>query len=211
MKYLGEGYYYRVYEVEPDRVFKKLQPYWFSFKKIFKYTRENGNSITEALIRSHTARLREIKALKSIKEKLSKIPHAIFANPLFVKGLNYSQDKVIIVADILEKNSFNTNKNIIDQYIEFQKVLWSYQMHDKTYKLQPNYGLNRNEKLVCIDFGEFAYTKEEALKSINRQKWLTRNTYKNWTDIELKNYYTECMKRLMTKKNLNNYWGRVPI
>ena len=208
MKYLGEGYYYRVYELKPNRVYKKLQPYWFSFKKIFIYTREKGKPVSEALIGAHRARLREIKALKSIKEKLSRIPHEIFANPVFVKGLDYSQDKVVVVADILDKNSFDENKKIIDHYIEFQKLLWSYQMHDKTYKLQQNYGLNRNEKLVCIDFGEFAYTKEEALKSINGEKWLARNTYKNWPDIELKNYYTECMKKLMTKKNLNNYWGR---
>ncbi len=210
MKYLGEGYYYRVYEGGPDRVFKKLQPYWFSFKKIFNYIRKNGKSISGALFGAHRARLREIKALKSIKEKLSRIPHEIFANPVFIKNLNYSQDKVVIVADILEKNSLKENKKIIDQYIEFQKILWSYQMHDKTYKLQPNYGINRNGQLVCIDFGEFAYTKEEALKSINGQKWLARGTYKNWPDIELKNYYTKCMKRLMSKESLNNYWGSAP-
>ena len=193
----------------PIECVKKLQPYWFSFKKIFIYTREKGKSVSKALIDAHKARLREIKTLKSIKEKLKKIPQEIFAHPVFFKGLDYSQDKVVVVADILEKNSFDTKKNIIDYYIEFQKLLWSYQMHDKTYKLQQNYGLNQNGELVCIDFGEFAYTQEEALESINGQKWLARNTYKKWTDIELKNYYTECMKKLMTKENLNNYWGRV--
>ena len=53
---------------------------------------------------------------------------------------------------------------IRDRYIEFQKTLWSYGMHDTTFKLQPNYGLDKSDKLVCIDFGEFVYTKGAALK-----------------------------------------------
>lgn len=208
MKYLGEGYYYKVYELGSNRVYKKLQPYWFSFKKIFNYTRKNGKPVSETIIGAHRARLRETKNLKSILKKLKRIPQEIFAYPVFVKGLNYSQDKVTIVADILNKNNFDTNKKIIDQYIAFQKILWSHQMHDKTYKFQQNYGLNKNGQLVCIDFGEFVYTKEEALKSINGQKWLARATYKNWADKELKNYYTESMKKLMIRKNLNNHWAK---
>ena len=211
MNYLDEGYYYRVYELDENRVFKKFQPYWFSFRKIFAYNRKHGQTFFKALIGAHKARLREANALKSIKEKLKEIPTALFANPAFADNLDYSQDKVAIVDDLLAKNDFEQNKKIIDQYIEFQKILWSYGMHDKTYKLQPNYGVDKNGQLVCIDFGEFAFTKEEALKNIQGKKRLARNTYKNWSDQPLKDYYTRCMEEVMKEEVLNQCWGSLSI
>jgi hypothetical protein len=209
MLYIGEGYYYKVYALESGRVIKKLQPYWFSFRKIFFYTRTNGKPFFKALIGAHKARLKEMKALQTIKEKINMVPREMFANAMFLQDLDYSQDRVTIINDLMEKNTFAQNKKIIDQYIAFQKALWSYGMHDKTYKLQVNYGLDRRGRLVCVDFGEFVYTQEEAIKSIIDKRWLARNTYKHWNDARLKKYYTDCMENVMRKEILKEYWNKV--
>ncbi len=207
MKYIGEGYYYKVYEVKPGRVFKKLQPYWFSFTKIYQYSRNAGVSVVSALLGAHRGRVREVKALQAIRAKLHTVPNALFAHAAFVRGLDYTQDLVTVVSDVLESNTFEANKDIIDQYVAFQKTLWSYGMHDTTFKLQPNYGVNGNGQLVCVDFGEFVYTKEAALKSIAGKKWLSRGTYKKWDDIPLKEYYTQRMAELMNEEVLDACWG----
>lgn len=206
-KYLGEGFYYKVYELDENRVFKRLQPYWFSFKKIYAYKRRAGDSFSSSIIGAHRSRKKEELALQTIKQKLSKVPGSLFANPIFESGLNYSQDIAKVVADAFGQNSDSANEDIINQYIEFQKTLWSYGMHDTTFKLQPNYGIDKNGKLVCIDFGEFVYTKEAALKSVNGKRWTKRGSYKNWPDSHIKDYYTRMMDENINEFNLNKYWN----
>ena len=77
-----------------------------------------------------------------------------------------------------------------------------------THKLQTNYGIDAQGNVVCIDFGEFVFTGKKALEKILKKKWFSRQSYKNWKDLELKNYYTERMAAEMTEENLNNAWGK---
>lgn len=210
MKYIGEGYYYRVYEFDDNRVFKKLQSYWFSFKKIYSLTRgKTGSSFIKSITIAHKSAVAERKLLSAMKEKqFFGAPASLFANPSFVGNtLNYTQDKVVIMEDYFLSNNLDENKKAIDGYIEFQKKLWSYGLHDTTYKLQTNYGIDARGSVACIDFGEFVFTKEKALESILKKKWLSRQSYKNWKDLELKNYYTERMFAEMTEENLNRLWA----
>lgn len=207
-KYLGEGYYYKVCELGTDRVFKEFQPYWFSFKKIFNYKREAGASLIDALLGAHRSRKKEELALLAIKRKLDTIPKQFFANPQFINHLNYIQDRVRVVERIFKKANFETCKDIIDQYANLQKMLWSYGIHDTTYKLQPNYGMTNDNKLICLDFGELVYTKEEALKSIEDRRWLKRGTYTKWPKSPVKTYYTQTMNKLMNEDSLNRYWNK---
>jgi hypothetical protein len=75
------------------------------------------------------------------------------------------------------------------------------------YKFQINYGVTGDNKVVFIDFGESFFTKEEAKVSITTKKWLSRESYKNWGDKELKEYYKNKMDELMTEENIHKYWN----
>ena len=136
------------------------------------------------------------------------MPLALFANPEFVPNcLDYYQDKVAILDDFLQKNNIEINKKIINKYIELLNFFWSYGFHDKTFKLQPNYGVGKDDEIVCVDFGECVFKKEQALQSILSKKWLSRGSYKNWKDEALKKYYTEQMEQAMTQNNLDSTWA----
>lgn len=209
MKYIGEGYYYRVYEFENSRVFKKFQPYWFSFRKIYSLVRrKTGYSFIKSITIAHKSAVGDRKILSTMKEKqFFGAPVSLFANPSFVGNtLNYTQDKVVIMEDYFLGNNLDKNKKAIDGYIEFQKKLWSFGLHDTTFKLQTNYGIDANGNVVCVDFGEFVFTKREAVERILKKKWLSRQSYKNWKDLELKKYYTERMLTEMTEESLNKIW-----
>ena len=208
MKYIGEGYYYRVYEFDNGRVFKKLQPYWFSFRKIYSLARKRSEtSIIKSLFIAYKSTIEERKNLSAMKNRLSSMPLSLFANPSFAKdSLDYTQDRVVIMGDFFLKNNLEQNKKAIDGYIEFQKKLWSYGIYDTTDKLQTNYGINNRGDVVCIDFGEFVFTKEKALERVKKQKWLSRQSYKNWQDLGLKKYYTERMIKVITEESLNKIW-----
>ena len=208
MKHIGEGYYYRVYEFDNGRVFKKLQPHWFSFRKIYSLARKrSGTSVIKSLSIAYKSTIEERKNLSAMKNRLSGMPLSLFANPSFVKdSLDYTQDRVVIMEDFFLKNNLEQNKKAIDGYVEFQKKLWSYGIYDTTDKLQTNYGVNKQGGVVCIDFGEFVFTKEKALERVKKQKWLSRQSYKNWQDLGLKKYYTERMIKVITEESLNKIW-----
>lgn len=142
-----------------------------------------------------------------IREKLKTIPKHLFANPEFIGSTpNFAQDKVTVLEDYLQNCSTEDSIKIIDKYIEFQKMLWSHGIHDAVYKFQPNYGVDKEKNVVCIDFGEFVFTKEESMKSIKKEKWFNRSSYKNWKEDEVKKYYTEKMNEVMNKEHLEKKW-----
>ena len=208
MKYLDEGFYYKVYDIDNGRVYKKLQSYWFSFFKVYNFCRQrNGWSIFKSIISAHKATIGERKILESMKNKMVGIPVSFFANPIFENKLNYTQDKVISLEDFFIKNSLDDNRKIIDGYVELVKSLWSYGIHDKAYKFQTNYGVDATNKVCFFDFGECYFSKEKVIESIKSKKWLTRNSYKKWKDAELKKYYKDHMTKLMLEENINNNWG----
>lgn len=207
MKYIGEGFYYQVYEYNAERVLKKPLSFFASAKKIYDFKREREDiSRLDALTSAFKAVKREKKELQTIKERISSLPGDLFANPQFMgRGLNYTQDKARIIEDTLQDDK--VSETIVDKYIELQKKLWSYGLHDTTFKIQPNYGVDKNGNVVCIDFGEFVFTKEQALASIAKKKWLTRGTYKKWADGPIKKYYTARMAEAMTSEAINKFWA----
>ncbi|MDP1688602.1 MAG: hypothetical protein Q8L47_00525 [bacterium] len=206
MNYINEGFYYQVYEYDSDLVFKKLLSSRSSLLKIYNFIRTRQNlSHLAAFYIACKALLRERNKLRIMKSRLNSLPGAIFGNPKFNKiGLNYIQDKVIIIGDNLKNEKDGIE--IINKYIELQKTLWTYGMHDTTYKIQSNYGIDKNGNLVCIDFGEFVFTKEQAIESMRTTKWLLRESYKRWEDSNIKKYYSGQMAIVMTETTLADFW-----
>ncbi|MEK7185151.1 MAG: hypothetical protein AAB726_00850 [Patescibacteria group bacterium] len=209
MKHFAEGFQYKVYDIGNNRVLKKTQSYLYTFFKVFVLVRERENaSIFKAFVVAVNSNKENKRALQKMKEKMKVIPLDLFANPEFIGDtLNFTQDKVTPVEDYLIQSSLENNKKIVDGYIELQKLFWSYGIHDSVYKFQPNYGVNSQGKVVCIDFGEFIFTKLEALKNLEKGKWFFRLSYKKWAESEIKTYYTDAMKRTMVKDVLQKYWN----
>lgn len=207
MKYLAEGFQYKVYLMEDNRVIKKEISYFIRLYKIFKITHNRGFSFFKSILTAIDSDKKNKKAFKLIREKIKTIPKHLFANPEFIGNTsNFTQDKVVILEDYLKYCSTEDAVKIIDKYIEFQKMLWSHGIHDAVYKFQPNYGTDKEGSVVCVDFGEFVFTKEEALKSIQKEKWLNRSSYKNWEEDGVKKYYTEKMSEIMTQENVDKNW-----
>lgn len=209
MKYLSEGFEYKVYDMGNGKVFKRQIGYFNRLYKIFKITRDRGFSLSKSIKTAFKSDRKNRLAFRVVKVKLEDIPRKLFGNPEFSKnGKDFTQDKIMTVEECLNKLDDQAVERIIDEYVDFQQILWSHGMHDQTYKFQPNYGIKSNGKLVCIDFGEFVFTKDEALGSIHKRKWLTRTSYKKWEDSVIKRYYTKKMDECMTTESLEKYWGR---
>ena len=210
MNYIDEGFYYKVYDLDNGRVLKKIQPFFYSFKKVFRHCRERSHMTLLSSIKMASKVVpREHKALEKMKDKMKTLPSHIFGDPIFIgSSLNYTQDKVITLTDYFEKHTDSESKKIIDLYVNLQEKLWSMGIHDKVFKFQTNYGVTSTGEVAFIDFGECLFSKEEALESALSRKWLNRKKYKNWDNVVLKEYYTNKMNSLMTEENFNNLWNK---
>lgn len=210
MNYIDEGFYYKVYSLNNGQVFKKIQPYFYSYKKVFRHCRERSNMTFMSSIKMALKVVpREHKTLEKMKNKLKTLPIHIFGNPVFINNsLNYTQDKVTTLTDYFDKHTDSESKKVIDLYIDLQEKLWSMGIHDKVFKFQTNYGVTSNGVVVFIDFGECLFSKKEVLESVFSRKWLNRKKYKDWNNLVLKEYYTNKMNNLMTEENLNNLWNK---
>jgi hypothetical protein len=213
MQFLASGFEYKVYDLGSGRVLKKAHPYLHTFFKVVEIARRREKiSFLKAMAIAYRSGKNNKKSLETMKKKMNSLPQYLFANPKFVGNtLNFTQDKVVPLEKYLIENSLQNNKEVILKYTELQKVFWSYGIHDAVYKFQPNYGVDNEGRVVCIDFGEFVFTCEEAIKSINKKKWLSRPSYKKWEEGELKNYYTALMGEVMIEEELKKYWGKEAV
>lgn len=207
MKYLAEGFQYKVYTIDDQKVFKEELGYLNRLFKIFKITRSRNFSFLNSIKKAIISDRKNKESLRIMKDKLKNIPTEIFADPEFVGNTsNFTQNKVLIINQFLKKSEDIEVKRIIDEYVELQKRFWSYGMHDAVHKFQSNYGVDSQRKLVCIDFGEFVFNKEDVKNNIEKKGWLKRSSYQKWEDSEIKRYYTEKMNECMTLGNLDEYW-----
>lgn len=208
MKFLASGYQYKVYDIGNGRLLKKTQPYFYTFVKVMEVAKkQEGASFFKSLVIAYKAGRVNKKSLKIMKEKLKVVPGYLFANPEFIgNSLNFTQDKVVTLEKYLKENTTEDRKAVIEKYVELQKIFWSYGIHDAVYKFQPNYGVDKNGRVVCIDLGEFVFNKDDAIKSIGTKKWLTRPSYKKWPEGELKKYYTDLMTKNINEDELKKNW-----
>ena len=208
MKLIAEGYYHKVYASGDGRVLKKLQPHWYSLMQVYRVVRKReGDSVARALKKAYKYVSDEVGKLREMRVRIVRMDSWIFANPEFIKdSLDYFQDKVTTLEEYLAAHSTEENKRVVDSYLKLQKTFWSYGVHDAVYKFQPNYGVDMEGRVVCIDIGEFVFTKQEALASIAKKNWLSRPSYAKWPEGELKRYYTQRMEEEMTEAILLNFW-----
>jgi hypothetical protein len=141
--------------------------------------------------------------------RMKDMPPHLFANPTFLGNtLNYTQDRVTPLEVALPIYSLEDSTNVIEEYLELQKIFWSYGIHDAVYKFQPNYGIDTQNRIVCVDFGEFVFTLDDVLASVKEKQWLSRPSYKKWEDGALKRYYTKRMSETMTEESLKQCWAK---
>jgi len=203
MKKIGSGLQFNVYDLGNGKVFRKpkkeLSQYltyltwspglifnWKKWNSLIKEANEDRNFATEYF-------------------KKNKSAHELLGNPRFtLEGI--IQDKVVSFRKLFRK-SYSENKNLIDKYINFTFDCWKNGFADKIYNIDRNFGIDRNGKIILMDFFEITTKKEDLQKTIEIERWKKSAFYKHRLYGKLKKYYAERMKNNLTIENLNRYWG----
>jgi hypothetical protein len=210
MKYIAEGYQYKVYDLGNGKVFKKPQSFMYSFRKNMEVAKKQLNfSVIKQIKYAWNIHKRNDKAIRNIRDNLTEFPLFMFGNAKFKNGsYSFEQDKVVSLEEYISGKSIEVIKDVFDQYLELQEIMWQYVIHDAVYKFQPNYGLDKDERVFCLDFGELLFNEDEIIKSIQNKPWLLRPSYKKWIEDEFKIYYTKRMDEVINENNFLKHWKK---
>ncbi|MCA9388271.1 hypothetical protein KC644_00740 [Candidatus Berkelbacteria bacterium] len=204
MKKIGQGLQHEVFEYGSDRVikyprtmlsllkddFSKNPLLVFNFKKILRIM-NNYKSLNE--LRSLS------RAIVSRNVNLG-----LLGNPIF-EGDKIIQDKVEVLSEVFGKGE-EKDRILIDRYIESIYETWQSGFSDRVYNLLSNSGLNKNDKVVLLDFGEITFNKSDVENDIKQQKWKEASNFKKDLPKSIKGYYQEKMSKELTLQKLDTYW-----
>ncbi len=170
MKQIGRGWQYTAYDIGNGRVYKKYNnvftAYWVILCDCFPYQRHKLHKLP-----SYYKGCKET-ARESIK-KISNtgVERWMLGNPKVLNEFDYEQDKVIPIHQYFEMVDVTKGKEIIDRFIEFNKILVAHSLIDKSFNMTKNFGVDEQNRIVLIDLGELYSSETEIKKQIKKQMW----------------------------------------
>ncbi len=191
MKFIGRGWQYAVYDIGNDRVLKRyntrLEGYLIMLRQCFPYLR---NPIWKIPGYYNGCRNTAFDSIKKIKE--TKFDLAIFGNPKILNGLDYEQDRVIPLHTYFESLTIEQGRLTIDKFIEFNQVLISIKLMDKSFLIGKNYGINTNGDIILTDIGELYSSDQSIRKQIEKRAWAV-NYVTSTIPFQFREYFVEQM------------------
>ena len=164
---------------------------------------ENSLDLEEKIMKLQEDWKNSIKLVKS-----GKVPLSLLAYPEFIEEGKIKQKRVKILSEefneLVSNNRFTEAKKLVDKVIKFIITLWSYGVHEVTFKFYSEMGL-LNGKIVLVDMGELTDDKEVVRKQLlkgNKKLEGLRHHHHN----EILDYYQEQIKRKLTIKILEKHW-----
>lgn len=205
MKKIAGGYYYNVYDLGNGRVLKtqknKLQIFIF----ILLCNKLNiKNAVKE--FRGVAGSLFKIRSLyQSIFD--TGIKRGVLGNPMLLGGINYEQDKVLMIKNKIKNISDGDFRMIVSDYINLIKKLWSFGLNESIYNFTLNNGYDRNNEIVLVDFNEMTFNIDDVEKDIKSKIWLKKSSYLRLDDGK-KKIFRDLMDKEIIEESLKNYWGK---
>ncbi len=187
-------------EIDGEKVIKTPKSEKEIKKKVKKYLDYIGKP--EELEERTRRMLEDVKnSVRIIQE--SNIPKELLANLEFIGKGKVKQNTAIVLEKAIDENE--NPKRLIDKSVNFFIKLWTYGIHEKTFKFLSNLG-TINNKIVLIDAFELTDKKEKVEKQLTKKSWNKRKLFKGKMGDELVDYFLKKCEELLTIENLNKNW-----
>lgn len=161
------------------------------------------NKLDELDIRTEKMILDINNSTKIIKR--SKIPRKLLADLEFLEEGKIKQKRVIVLDEKIKQLQESEQKKLIRKVTKFLLVLWEYGIHEKTFKIFSNLGLD-NERIVLIDIFEITSNKSKVLKQLKKRPWQNQELFRKHLSEKMTSYLIEQLNNTLTKENLNKKW-----
>jgi len=204
MKKIGAGLQFNVYDLGNGRVLRKPKKEFFQYLTYLKWSPQlifQPKRFSNLIKQANQDREFAINYFKKNKSAFD-----LIGNPNFNLE-EITQHKVIPFRKLFGK-SYSEDKKLIDKYILFTFECWKNGFADRIYNLDNNFGIDKNDKVILMDFFEITTEKEKIKEAIKIELWKKSAFYRYRLQRKSKNYYSEKMKKNLTLENLNKYWRK---
>ena len=196
---IGVGYHYNVYDLGNGRV-RKIEKGFFT-KAFYALPREKFDLFVLYRFLVHR------KHITETYRRIRTIDQSLIGHPIFLSGLNYEQDKAVILGDMLSSATTPQQYAIIDTYIQHIITCWRHDFADTVFNFLINNGIDRNGTLTLLDFNEVTFNKEKVRHDVQTKRWLRAYSFTHHLPEHLKHYYAEQMEKSLTVEKIEEVWG----
>lgn len=209
LKKIGQGLQHNVYDAGNGRVIKRpmtsrervaLLKKWSGKKS---WTPVMLRRFTRGVERTHRQTQDTIQAMSKLA---SRIDVGFLGKPEFIKDAIYSQDRLVVLGEYMQKHSLVQNKRILRKYRDSIILGWRYGFGETVFNFAVNSGIDKKENVVFMDLGEFTFDKNWVKRLIRSKRWLKSQSYMELKDQKLKFYYKSLMEKGLTIMELEKNW-----
>lgn len=191
-------------------VIKKPRNYKGVRKRAYNWLKENQKKSEEEISEIARECFNDIKKGKRIIER-SGIPKEYLGNPIFYKDGRVKQKRVVElrarIHNLVRKGKIKEAERVIDKYFDFIKLLWSYGIHEKPYKISQNFGIFK-DKIILLDLFEITDNYKSVKNSFGRGINV-EDKFLSWSITKkMISYYRKVAKKTLNVKTLNVYWKK---
>jgi hypothetical protein len=203
MKLIDRGYYYDVYDLGNGLVYKKRRNIFLTLLFFIFHFRNKLNKLPDQF----NYFLFVNKNLKNNYKQIPKCCYPILGNPIFNKnGIDYKQNKCLILKDCLKDISNNDFSFWVDEYIKTIHLTWMYGFSDVIFNITMNTGKDISGRIVQVDFNEISFNKEDVLKQLEKKYWTCNFSFGQLSN-EQKEVFLEKMNKDINKEKLEVLWN----
>lgn len=145
------------------------------------------------------------KSVKILNNKQFNEMAEVLANAEFLKDGRVRQNRAIVLKTFMKESKTNDKKKYIDKTLNFLLELWTYGIHEKTFKLHSNLGV-LNDRIVLLDLFELTGNKNKVGKQLRNIRWYKLPKLQTYLTPKLIEYFVEEADKKLNLDNLNKYW-----
>lgn len=174
-------------------------------REVKRYLGWENKFIKERMERmTNKAILDRKESMQMLKE--SKIPRRFLAEIEFLENDKVKQKRVVSLKEYLEKTNYQELEKIVDKIGKLILETWKYGIHEKTFKIFSNFGVD-GDKIVLIDAFELLQEKEKVLNQIKNKYWHKEGLFHRKIPGEVKEKIIPLLDEVITQQNLDKFWG----
>jgi hypothetical protein len=205
---IGEGFYYNVYDIGGNRVRKELTSHQSRIKKLMSWGRVEEYGLQDVISPARDKERVE-KSIGSSRRVIDAIDKKYFGDPEFINELEYEQDKAVMLLDFFKTHTEDESIAMMKKYFATLHLLWSHGFADTVYNFSINCGVSlKTGDFVYFDFNEFNEKKEKLLLDIEKKKWRTQHSLRDFPKElqSLKQKIITMFDEEITVEKVNHYW-----
>jgi hypothetical protein len=206
MKKLGNGLQYVAYDAGRGRVFKRTTTKKEKIAKLKSWDFKTPSAIAKKLKGLKEHEKFSINTVRKLLKNQS-LPAELIGNPKFLRGFNYTQDKVTPIGEYFKTHNLRQNKKVLKDYILLEHTLWQYGISDDARKLTLNNGVDKDGNVILMDFGECTFQKRRVATDIKNNNWLSKYSLRGLVDQRLREFMILLVAKEITLEKLNQFWN----